>query len=248
MTQPDGEVRAHAPGVEQLSAVRDLVRTATSRLLGDTIAVADEDWRAPSRLPHWSRAHVATHLARHADAVRRLTRWAVTGEREEMYISPQQRDDEIEAGATRPGLELQIDLDTSAGQLEDAFAALDHAAAWDAGVELRGGLQVSARLLPLARLTEVVVHHVDLDVGFGVDDIDDTTAAWLLEWSAYRLRHRDEFPRLELKSTSGLTISIGSSGRPITVRGTNARLLGWLTSRSDASTVDGASGLTMPSF
>ena len=106
-------------GVEQLSAVRDLVRTATSRLLGDTIAVADEDWRAPSRLPHWSRAHVATHLARHADAVRRLTRWAVTGEREEMYASPQQRDDEIEAGARatgagaadRPGHQLRVELE-----------------------------------------------------------------------------------------------------------------------------------------
>jgi len=29
-------------------------------LLGDTILVSDEEWRAPSRLPDWTRGHVAT--------------------------------------------------------------------------------------------------------------------------------------------------------------------------------------------
>ena len=178
----------------------------------------------------------------------RLVRWAGTGERTEMYASSQQRDSEIEAGCSRPGLELQIDLDTSSGELEHAFSTLEEADAWDAGVELRGGLKVPARLLPLARLTEVVIHHVDLDVGFEVDDIDETIAAWLLEWSAFRLRNRDEFPRLDLTSTTGLRIAIGSSGTPIDVSGTNARLFGWLTSRSSASTVSGAADLTLPSF
>ena len=86
-------------------------------------------------------------------------------------------------------------------------------------VELRGGLQVPARLLPLARLLEVVMHHVDLDVGFEIADIDEATAAWLLEWSAFRLRKRDEFPRLDLPRTRS-RITVGSSGRPIAVRGT----------------------------
>ena len=78
---------------------------------------------------------------------------------------------------------------------------LDAAAAWDTIVELRGGLQVPARLLPLARLLEVVIHHVDLDIGYEVDDIDDPTAEWLLEWCAFRLRSRDEFPKLDLRRT-----------------------------------------------
>ena len=86
-----------------------------------------------------------------------------------MYASPEQRAAEIEAGAGRTGLELQIDLDTSAGRLDQAFEALDEADAWDAVVELRGGLQVPARLLPLARLLEVVIHHVDLDIGYEID-------------------------------------------------------------------------------
>jgi maleylpyruvate isomerase len=242
--------QASAPdaGATRLTELRGLVQTATSRLLGDTIRVTDDQWRSSSRLPAWTRGHLAAHLARHADALMRLTAWARSGERHDMYASSQQRDSEIEEGSTRDGLDLQIDLDTTSGQLEEAFDSLSAVDAWDAEVEMRGGLRTPARLLPLARLTEVVIHHVDLDVGYEVDDIDETTAAWLLEWSAFRLRHRDEFPRLNMTSDTGLQISIGSSGGPLAVRGTNARLLGWLTSRAAPSTVDGSDGLHLPPF
>ena len=248
MSKPDAEAPASDPKAAQLAETRELLRTATARLLGDTISVADDAWRAPSRLPQWSRGHVATHVARHADALLRLTEWARTGERRPMYASGAQRDEEIEAGSGRRGVELQVDLDTTAERLEAAFAGLDESTSWDVRVEMRGGLQVPSRMLPLARLTEVVIHHVDLDVGFEVSDIDETIAAWLLEWSAFRLRNRDEFPRLDLTSNSGLRIAVGSSGRPIAVRGTNAQLLGWLTSRSPGSSVSGAADLVLPSF
>jgi len=147
-----GMTAAASSATTQLETLRGLVRTATQRLLGDTILVTDDQWRAPSRLPEWTRGHVATHIARHADAIGRLAQWARTGERQDMYASPEQRVSEIEAGAVRSGLDLQIDLDTSAGRLSYAFDELDVAGAWDAVVEMRGGLQVSARLLPLPRL------------------------------------------------------------------------------------------------
>ena len=67
----------------QLETLRGLVNAATSRLLGDTIAVGDEDWPAPSRLPGWSRGHVASHIARQADGMVRLTEWARSGQRQE---------------------------------------------------------------------------------------------------------------------------------------------------------------------
>ena len=57
---------------EELDRLRGLVTTATQRLLGDTISVSDADWNAPSRLPEWTRGHVATHLARQADGLTRL--------------------------------------------------------------------------------------------------------------------------------------------------------------------------------
>ena len=233
---------------EQLARLRTLLTTETATLLGGTIAVPDPDWAAPSRLPGWSRAHVATHLARQADGLARLAGWAATGERQEMYASPEARTAEIEAGAGRSGLELQVDLDTAATALEAAFERLDEAGGWSHEVEMRGGLRVPARLLPLARLLEVVVHHVDLDVGYGFDDVEPSTAAWLLEWCAFRLRHRDEFPRLELHPTVGSPITVGSVGEPIVIRGSSPALLGWLLKRVDGSAVEGDEGLQLPSL
>ncbi|GAA1824098.1 maleylpyruvate isomerase family mycothiol-dependent enzyme [Microlunatus capsulatus] len=232
---------------DQQDRLHDLLRDATSRLLGATIAVADEDWQAPSRLPGWSRGHLATHLARQADALRRLVDGALAGRRAEMYPAPGQRDDEIEAGAGRSGLELQIDLDTSAGLLADAFEALQEAGRWDEVVELRGGLRAPARLLPLARLLEVAVHHVDLGLGREMADLDDATADWLLELCGFRLRERDEFPRLELVSPTS-TLVVGSSGATRTVRGRSALLLGWLTGRTDGADLEGVDGLRLPAF
>ena len=243
-----GMTAAASSATTQLETLRGLVRTATQRLLGDTILVTDDQWRAPSRLPEWTRGHVATHIARHADAIGRLAQWARTGERQEMYASPEHRVSEIEAGAGRSGLDLQIDLDTSAGRLSSAFDELDAAGGWDAVVEMRGGLHVSARLLPLPRLLEVVIHHVDLDIGYEITDIDTQTAEWLLEWCAFRLQNRDDFPKLQLTSDSGLKLTLGSVGEPIAVTGSSANLLGWLMSRTDTSAVTGGSGLRLPAF
>jgi maleylpyruvate isomerase len=239
---------AASPATTQLETLRELVRTATQRLLGDTILVTEQQWRAPSRLPDWTRGHVATHIARHADALCRLTQWARTGDRHDMYPSPEHRSHEIEAGAGRSGLELQIDLDSSAGRLSSAFEELDAANAWDAVVEMRGGLQVPARLLPLSRLLEVVIHHVDLDIGYEITDIDNQTAEWLLEWCAFRLRNREDFPKLQLTSDSGVTTAVGSLGEPIVVSGSSANLIGWLLGRTDAYAISGGDALRLPPF
>jgi maleylpyruvate isomerase len=232
----------------QLETLRGLVRAATQRLLGDTILVTDEQWRAPSRLPDWTRGHVATHIARHADGIVRLAQWALTGKRLDMYPSPEHRANDIEAGAGRSGLDLQIDLDTSAGRLDAAFDELDGVNAWDAGVEMRGGLKVPARLLPLARLLEVVIHHVDLDIGYEIIDIDTQTAEWLLEWCAFRLRDRDDWPTIQLTSDTGFTTTVGSAGEPVAVSGSSTHLLGWLMGRNDASSLTGTGELQLPAY
>ena len=244
MTQPSPE--------SQLADLRGLVTTATQRLLGATIAVADEQWSAPSRLPGWSRAHVATHLSRQADGLVRLVEGAEVGERRSMYPSFEAREAQIEAGAGRTGLELQTDLDTSAGRLTEAFERLDETgepagSAWSREVEMRGGLVIPARLLPLARLFELELHLVDLDVGHDVEQIEEPVAGWLVEWVSFRARARDEFPRVELRMPSGTT-TVGSVGAPVVVTGSAPTLLGWLTGRVDASAVDGAGRLRLPTL
>lgn len=242
-----GETPNDLDTLRELETLRGLVAHATQRLLGDTIEITDEQWHTPSRLPGWNRAQVATHVARQADGLTRLATWARTGERQEMYGSEEQRTIDIDAGRARSGLELQIDLDESAGRLSDAFEALDEPDRWSEPVQLRNGREVPARVLPLGRLSEVVLHHVDLDIGWGVDDIDAQSAGWLLEWCARRLKSRDDFPALSLIADEGTRVTIGDA-QPTTVTGPANRLLGWLTSRSDTTGLTGADEITLPAY
>lgn len=210
-----------------IDQVRARKLSATQRLLGATIAISDEDWQEPSLLPGWTRAHVATHIARNADFLRQLV--TTQGEHDAVSYGPE-REMAIERGSERSALDLQIDLDTSAGQLNDCFDEVEDDG-WDLPVTLPDGWEVPISALPMLRLYEVELHHVDLGIGYVVDDIDDETAGWLLSWKSVQLDHRAAQP-MTLACTDGLELEIGDAGPR--VRGSRQELLGWLTGRSDA--------------
>jgi maleylpyruvate isomerase len=141
----------------------DLVRSATRRLLE---AVAAADLRRPSLLPGWSRAHVVAHLARSADAQRRLIAGALAGREVEQY--PGGREREIDLGASRGDVELRADLRAASEALDEVWRSLAPDE-WElvcvtahARRALRGGIS--------ARWREVEVHHVDLGAGYGPAD------------------------------------------------------------------------------
>lgn len=232
---------------EPMAEVRALLAAANRRLLGDTIEVRDAEWRAGSLLPGWSRGHVASHIARHAEAFARLAEWARTGEEIPMY--PGDRDAEIDAGADRDGLQIQTDLDTSAGHLEQEFEKVAEEGAWDHRVRLRDGREIAARLLPYGRLLEVVVHHLDLDIGLTIDDVDQRTAELGLEWCAFRIGGRKDYPRLRLITGSGRSVTLGpdGEGEPVEISGPANLLLGWVTRRSGTDGLDGRAP-ELPSF
>lgn len=222
-----------------LETLRKRVQEATQRLLGETIGISDGDWNRPSLLPGWSRAQVAAHLAANADALAALITAAAAGDVVALYPDERERTAGIERGSSMTGLELQISLDTSAGRLE---RAMDAVADWSAPVELLGR-QLTLAQVPMARLSEVVVHHLDLDCGFDVGRIDPASAGWLLRW-AVSLAEDSGLPAVRLESTSGLTGELGPDGDRRTVTGTDAALWGWLIGRTNADEVDGADGLT----
>lgn len=224
--------------VPTIAAVRHRKLEATQHLLGDTIRLSDAEWQSPSLLPGWTRAHVATHLARNANGLARAAQGFITGSPQPMYTSESERQREIERGSERTGLELQIDLDTSAGELNTVMNELmalpeerlrEH-------IELRPNFSAPAHLLPLARLSEVVLHRIDLGTGFTIQDVDDDIAGWLLGWVLLRLSTRVDIPRLRLV-TSGRVATTGTFGELVEVRGSERHLVGWLTGRSDASSL-----------
>lgn len=210
---------------------------ATQRLLGYTIGIGDDEWHEPSPLPGWSRAHVATHLCRSADHLRALVDAARAGAAQPAAPSSEERLADLETGADRTGLDLQIDLDTSAGSLQ---AALDKVTDWTVPVELHGrGSTLAA--VPLSRLHEVCVHHLDLDGALSPDAIDPGAAAWLLRW-VLDLRADADLPALRLEGDS-VVADLGEGGEPRRVTGSDARLWAWLSGRLAASGVSGADGL-----
>jgi maleylpyruvate isomerase len=220
--------------------VEDLHRwkpEATQRLLGYTIGISDEEWHRPSPLPGWSRAHLATHLARNADHLRLIADAVEAGREQPIAPSRAERLAELERGADRGGLELQIDLDTSAGALQQTIERLTH---WDARVRLRGQDWPLA-VIPLARLHEVCIHHIDLDCEFGPDAVDPAAAAWLLRWVLDLLADAD-LPSLRIEADS-LVAELGRGGALRTVSGSDARLWAWLSGRLPADGVSGAEGL-----
>ena len=89
------------------------LRTSTAALVRgiDAEQWADEDARAPSLLPNWSRGHVLTHIARNADGIARAMSGALRGEVVRRYPNGTAgRNADIEAGAVRSVAELAADV------------------------------------------------------------------------------------------------------------------------------------------
>jgi len=229
---------------DSAAALRTLLGHATAHLLGDTIALTEEQWRGPSRLPGWSRGHVATHLARNADALARLVNGALTGEAAAMYPSPEARDAEIEAGAGRDGEDLQTDLDTTAAALDALFERAGHEGVWARTVAMRA-TPAPVGALVAARLAEVVLHHVDLDSGTALGTYDDATLTAVLGWLQVRLTPGLDRPLLVHAGESELRFG-PETGEPVEVSGELAPVVDWLAGRGQAPA--GAEGITPPAF
>jgi maleylpyruvate isomerase len=230
-----------APPDVPIETLRKRKLQATQSLLGDTIGISDDQWGVRTSIPGWTRAHVAAHLARGADALVRVTLAALEGRTVPLYPSAARRFDDIERGTIRSGLDLQIDLDTAAGSLNTCWDAVTD---WTLPVDIGSGPMILADLVG-GRFREVTLHHLDLAVGFTVDDIEPVPARWLLE---YRLSQIDSggVPAFRLESESGVRADLGA-GQPTTVvRGSDARLWGWLNGRVASHLVSGAGEIHLP--
>jgi maleylpyruvate isomerase len=220
-----------------LKSDRILVAEHTTRLL-DTVAALD-DVTAPSLCEGWTRAHVVTHLARNAEAIGRLSEWALSGVAQEMYPGGAgARDAAIAEGSTRTLPLLLDDVRSTAQALTPRLEALDdHLRATE--VELRGGLRVPAELLAFLRLREVVFHHVDLEAGFSFDDVEDELLTRFIDDAVSRLQRDRSAPAMELRADTGAGWTVPGDD-PSTITATLGGLMLWLARRDPTGVhVDG---------
>ena len=148
--------------------LNDELDTATQRLIDEARIMTTSDLQAPSLLPGWSRAHVLSHLARGADAMRNLLAGARAGRDRPAYASPQARDADIDTGAAAGARELVDDLVGSAMALRTVARQLPDIA-WRYRVQMPDSPRFPASQLLARRLAEVELHHCDLGIGYGHD-------------------------------------------------------------------------------
>ena len=214
------------------------VDVATARVLATAAGITDEQARAPSALPGWTRGHVLTHLARNADGLANLLIWARTGVVTPQYPSADVRNDEIAAGAGRPARELIVDFADSATDF-NAEAAKLHDPDWAAEVRAIRGAPHPAWYTLWRRLSELEIHHVDLDAGYRPLDWPLDFAQECLQQATASFSGPDSPAALLHATEDGAAHRIGPPGQEpvITVTGPSHALLAWLVGRSDGDGV-----------
>ncbi|MEW1752236.1 maleylpyruvate isomerase family mycothiol-dependent enzyme [Streptomyces angustmyceticus] len=221
------------------------VREATDRLLTAVGTLDDAAIGEPSLLPGWTRGHVLSHLARNADALGNLLTWARTDVRTPMYAGPEARDADIERGADRPLAAHLEDLRESAARFDKAMDALPRDRR-TYQVEMRNNVVERADRLPLRRLAELELHHVDLGVGHTVEQLSpafvDSELAFL---ATIKFAGHPDLPPLELRTDDGrrwrtgaLATGPGAGDGPVVVTGSATALVGWLTGRDEGGKLD----------
>ena len=155
------------PEPEAVPALLDAVDTATRRLESAVVGLSDDELRAPSRLPGWSRAVIVTHLRHVAGASLRMINESLSGhptafypggrtEREASLVVP---DDEPLAPVVAELFERSAELSARCRTLSDDE--------WTTELrEPRFGMMRLSRLVPL-RWSEIEVHTVDLGLHVG---------------------------------------------------------------------------------
>ncbi|MFE9693277.1 maleylpyruvate isomerase family mycothiol-dependent enzyme [Micromonospora sp. NPDC005806] len=194
-------------------------------------ALPDDRLDQPTVLAGWTGKHLLAHVAANADALVNLARWARTGEETPMYSSAQQRDADIDAGATRPAAELRAWAMRSAETLHARLAELDEQQ-WRWQVRTAQGRTVPAEEIPWMRAREVMVHAVDLSAGVGFDDLPADFLAALLDDIAAKRSAAGDGPALTLTATDHRgTWAVSGVGDSIPVISTVAGLTAYLSGR-----------------
>ncbi|MFF5916877.1 maleylpyruvate isomerase family mycothiol-dependent enzyme [Streptomyces flavochromogenes] len=214
---------------------RDLahVREATERLLTAAASLDNAATAEPSRLPGWTRGHVLAHVARNADALVNVLQGLP------MYPDAATRDADIERDSGRP-LDVQLaDLRETAERFQAVGA---EPADWSRTVELRNGVLDSASRIPFRRWVEVDLHHVDLGVGYELEDLPEEFVNREIDFLADRFAGLETVPATALWADGGRVWKTGGTSGGVVVTGSPVEILGWLAGRRDGATLETKGG------
>lgn len=214
----------------------DDLAAAGQRLVRSVDGLHGDDWRAPSLLPGWSRAHVVAHLALNGEALRDVLRGEVDHERVPMYASQEERDRDIEELATAEPSALRERLLATLTEFSDAALAVPREV-WERRFERTpGGQTLPLLVAPVMRLREIEIHHVDLDLDYSPDDWPQAFAELVVDGMVRRLAPEEGFRIAPLDTTNSWDVD-GVDDDPAVVTGPVAHVAWWLTGRDPSAQV-----------
>jgi maleylpyruvate isomerase len=230
-----------APALERSRAWMDQGTVILDRAL----AAADDDTLlGPTRLGGWTGRHLLAHLAANAEALRNLAAWARTGVETPMYSSMDQRNQDIEAGATCPVSELRDWYAASAAALSADLDALSDEQ-WQHPVRTAQGRTVAATEVPWMRAREVMVHAVDLGSGTEFTDLPEGFCIDLIHDIVAKRSSTPEHPHLRLRADD-TTWHVGGDPAATEVTGPPAEVAAYVAGRSDGAALTTEDGSPVP--
>jgi maleylpyruvate isomerase len=219
-----------APAPEVLLAG---LHKAAAGLSSDVARLNDEDVRAPSALPGWTRGHVLAHLTGICNAMARQLEYAAREETIELYDGGMAgRNRAIDMAAGHDAAAHLSDLTAAMGRAIKRFDVLpgikDSSAnhtGWYAPISYRGGVVLDGGL---ALWRELVIHNSDLLTGRGPETWSREFCGHLFDFLAARVPPND---KLVLQPLGLPPVSIGSGNRSIVVGGMITDIAAWLAGR-----------------
>jgi maleylpyruvate isomerase len=215
------------------------MRAAHRRELNLIEPLTEEQARAASALPGWTRGHVLAARRTFVRASHRQIDAALADQQVELFDGGRAgRDAEIAAHADRPAAELVADLRQLLADLDAAWSRVGPAD-WDRPVTYRGNDTLTSLLRADWRESEI--HCVDLDLGV-------RPASWSPEFCVQLFDFLE--PRVpdgvlvELATPDGDSFALGA-GERVEVRGALTDLAAWLAGRAPVGPVESSTG-TLP--
>jgi maleylpyruvate isomerase len=210
---------AHMPG--------DLNRLTreTGMLLATVDSLTDDEFAAPSKCEGWTRAHVVAHLALGADAMGNMITWATTGVETPPYVSWDARNADIENLAKKSPAEIKAALHTAVKSFADKAATLKDGLNVET-VQTPGGADIIPYAIPALRISEVIVHHADLDTVWELEEADIDALEDTLEILVERVSAKEGFPGVTIDTDEREHYVIGDGATSI--KGGRDAVIGWL--------------------
>ena len=197
----------------------------TGMLLATVDSLTDEEFAAPSKCEGWTRAHVVAHLVLGADAMGNMITWGTTGVETPPYVSWDARNADIENLAKKSPAEIKAALRTAIKNFADKAATLKDGLKAET-VKTAGGASITPYAVPALRISEVIIHHADLDTVWGLGEADMDALEDTLEIVVERVSANEDFPGVTVDTDEGEHYVIGDGATAI--KGGRDAVIGWL--------------------